>query len=100
MKRSHWSTTFHSTGDARFPYEAVVDGELWRVRLNAFPEEPSLYSLLVGGEVVEELVAWPLAWARPEDLATSDDPAERAEYERELAHVEHTRPIPPSKLVK
>lgn len=48
------------------PYEADVGGARWRVRVNEFPEEPSLYSLLVGDEVVEELMEWPAAWTRPE----------------------------------
>ena len=58
--------TFRATGDAMVPYEADVDGARWRVRVNEFPEEPSLYSLLVGDEVVEELMEWPAAWTRPE----------------------------------
>jgi hypothetical protein len=58
--------TFRETGDARFPFEASVDGETWLVRIDEFPEEPSLYSLIVDGEVVERLMAWPAAWVRPE----------------------------------
>jgi hypothetical protein len=53
---------FLSTDDARHPYVAEVDGARWTVRVNEFPEEPSVYSLLVDGVVVEELMAWPDAW--------------------------------------
>jgi hypothetical protein len=56
------SVRFHATDDARHPYAAEVDGVRWTVRVNEFPEEPSLYSLLVDGMVVEELMAWPEAW--------------------------------------
>lgn len=55
---------FVATDDARHPYAAEVDGTRWTVRVNEFPEEPSLYSLLVDGGVVEELMAWPAAWER------------------------------------
>jgi hypothetical protein len=56
---------FAATDDARHPYAAGVDGAGWTVRVNEFPEEPSVYSLLVDGVVVEELMAWPAAWERP-----------------------------------
>jgi hypothetical protein len=38
--------------------------------------------------------------ASPEIGTSSDDPVERAEYEREMEHFERTRNIKPSKLVK
>jgi hypothetical protein len=57
---------FVATDDARHPYTAEVDGARWTVRVNEFPEEPSLYSLLVDGVVVEELMAWPAAWEHPD----------------------------------
>ncbi len=56
---------FHDSGDARFPYRATVDGQSWRVRINEFPCTPSLYSLIVDGEIVEELMEWPATWLRP-----------------------------------
>lgn len=58
---------FARTGDARLPYEAELDGARWTVRVNEFPAEPSVYSLLVDGVVVEELMAWPAAWSRPDE---------------------------------
>ena len=94
------AVTLRATGDPRHPYRCVVDGELWLVRLNEFPEEPSLYSLLVDGVVREELMQWPIAWSRPDEGASGGDALERAEYERELAKGERTRAIGPSKTVK
>ncbi len=92
--RSERPVSFTATGDPRTPYGASVDGERWMVRMNEFPAEPSLYTLLVDGVATEELLEWPSAWTRPEDAL------ERAELERELAHFERTRAIAPSKFVK
>lgn len=58
---------FLATDDARHPYAAEVDGSRWTVRVNEFPEEPSVYSLQVNGVVVQELMDWPAAWERPAD---------------------------------
>ena len=65
MLRSLQTVTFRATDDARFPWATDVDGKRWTVRINEFPEEPSLYSLIIDGEVVEELMDWPAAWTRP-----------------------------------
>jgi uncharacterized protein YjbI with pentapeptide repeats len=67
MRPSQRQVTFRETDDARYPFEAVVDGKTWTVRIN----EPSLYSLIVDGEVVEELMEWPAAWTRPGAPATT-----------------------------
>jgi len=56
------------TASAEHPYEADVDGQRWTVRVNDFPAEP-LYTLLVDGQPVEDLDAWPGAWRRPEGKA-------------------------------
>ena len=100
MSRAQHPVTFRETGDARYPFEATVDGVTWTVRINEFPEEPSLYSLMIDGNVVEELMSWPPAWTRPDQAGASDDPHEKAELDREQAHFERTRKIGPSKLVK
>ena len=52
------------TASAEIPFEAAVDGRRWTVRVNDFPAEP-LYTLLIDGEKVEDLDAWPGAWRRP-----------------------------------
>jgi hypothetical protein len=97
MSRSQQQVTFRASDDPRHPFEAVVDGKRWTVRINEFPEAPSLYTLIVDGEDVEELIEWPAAWSRP---SPDDDPLEKAEYDRDLAQFERTRGIAPSKLVK
>lgn len=107
-KRSERGVTFRASADPRHPFEAEVDGQPWKVRLNEFPER-SLYTLIVADQEVEELTEWPAAWTRPEANAKSTPPSEppdtedaheRAEYEREKAQFERTSKIRPSKLVK
>lgn len=110
MKRSEQPVAFEATGDPRLPYAARVGDERWTVRVNEFPEEPTPYSLLVEGRLVEDLLAWPAAWTRTDTPTAAnvptggrpddDDPHERAELEREEAHLERTRGIRPSKLVR
>ena len=56
--------TWRATGKGEFPYEADVDGQMWRVRVNDFPAEP-MYTLLVDGDEVETFDGWPPAWVRP-----------------------------------
>jgi hypothetical protein len=63
-KRTTREVSFRRTASAERPYEAEVDGRRWTVRVNDFPAEP-LYTLLVDGEPVEDLDAWPPAWRRP-----------------------------------
>ncbi|MCK6552033.1 hypothetical protein L6R52_39745 [Myxococcota bacterium] len=60
------AVTFRATDDPRFPYEATVGTERWRVRIDEFPETPSLYTLFVDDVEVLGLVDWPRAWARPD----------------------------------
>lgn len=52
------------TASAEIPFEAVIDGRRWTVRVNDFPAE-RLYTLLIDGVEVEDLDAWPGAWRRP-----------------------------------
>ena len=96
MERIKLPINFESTEDSRFPYRASVNGEHWVVRINEFPESPSLYTLFVNDTAVEELMEWPNAWNRP---AFEIDNTERNEYERELKHFEQTRNIRPSDLI-
>jgi hypothetical protein len=65
MRHIERDVTFRATNDARYPYAADINGERWAVRINEFPEEPSVYSLLIDGQIVEELMDWPAAWTRP-----------------------------------
>lgn len=109
MSRSRKPVTFRETADARYPFEAEVDGATWTVRINEFPEAPSLYSLVIDGEVVEELMEWPAAWTRRTAAGSAprpgptrdadDDPYEKAEYDREQEHVRRAQEISPSRRV-
>lgn len=54
-----------ATGDPCAPYAATVGGQRWIVRVNDFPDSPSVYTLLVDGAPALELLAWPAAWRRP-----------------------------------
>jgi hypothetical protein len=65
VRPSTRETSWRRTASAEHPYEADVDGHRWTVQVNDFPAE-ALYTLLVDGEPVEDLEAWPSAWRRPE----------------------------------
>jgi len=97
---------FQPTPVARYPFEARVGEDLWLIRVNEFPEEPTPYSLLIAEQVVADLIEWPQNWTRPEidtfvsyRSETPHDAHEAAQFEREQAHEELTRSIPPSKNV-
>jgi hypothetical protein len=93
MRRVLQPVRFRASDDAGFAYVAEVGGELWRIRINEFPEHASLYTLLVNDNPAEELMEWPDAWVRPED------PVEQAEYAREIEHYARTKNIQPSSAV-
>jgi hypothetical protein len=57
------AAAWRETGDLDFPWTADVAGEVWRVRLNDFPEEP-MYTLFVGDEERGTFHDWPDAWER------------------------------------
>ena len=56
----HWA----ATGDAEYPWRALLDGHETRIRINDFPDEP-LMSLIVAGQSVGELEEWPASWTKP-----------------------------------
>ncbi len=53
------------TADPHFPYETVHEGQRLVLRINDWPDEPSLYTLMIHGKAVLELEEWPTAWRRP-----------------------------------
>jgi hypothetical protein len=59
-RRVAWS----ETSNAFRPWTATVDGSLWQVQLNDFPEE-DMYTLIVGGVPVGDFNNWPDTWQRP-----------------------------------
>jgi len=86
---------FEETGDARFPYQCMLDETVWAIRLGEFPEE-SLYILMLDGEVIAECQEWPKAWVRP---APNDEEARIAHFNREEeAWNEMAKSVSPLKL--
>jgi len=53
------------TGSAIRPYRAVVNGDEWVVRVNDWPEEPTVYHLEVNGSDAFGFDGWPDTWSRP-----------------------------------
>lgn len=56
---------FIATDDAEFPYVARDGAREWTVRVNDWPEDPTVYTLLSGGREVLDFDDWPEAWERP-----------------------------------
>jgi hypothetical protein len=55
--------TWSPTGDALVPWSAQVEGQIWSVRVNDFPEE-HLYTLLIGEKDTASFDAWPPVWRK------------------------------------
>jgi hypothetical protein len=54
-----WKHTLHP----EFPYEATVNRQQWRIRLNDFPEH-ALYTLIIDEQEAIDFDDWPQAWSR------------------------------------
>ncbi len=54
---------WHPTGEPEYPWAADVDGEVWKIRLNDFPDE-ILYTLMINGEARGDFHDWPETWSR------------------------------------
>jgi len=52
------------TGDAEHPYRAWVQSTWWVIRVNDFPEQPSVYSLFIDRREVAQIQRWPRAWTK------------------------------------
>ena len=52
------------TDDVDYPYEALVDGGRWRLRLNDFPDEP-LYTLFIEDREWGHFDDLPPSWSTP-----------------------------------
>ncbi len=61
LQRVAWS----ETTDAEFPAEAWVGGQRWLIRINDWPDDPYMYTLLIDGREAMELESWPDRWIRP-----------------------------------
>lgn len=53
------------TGAATQPYRAEVGGDEWLVRVNEWPEEPTVYTLFINGREAFGFDGWPDGWSRP-----------------------------------
>ena len=53
------------TGSATRPYRAAVNGDEWVVRVNDWPQEPTVYHLEVNGSDAFGFDGWPDTWSRP-----------------------------------
>jgi len=63
-KRRATPMTWEVTEDRNVPMRAKVGDRILTIRLNDSPAGPP-YTLLVDGEAVEDLDAWPVAWPLP-----------------------------------
>jgi hypothetical protein len=63
-KRRATTMTWEITEDRKVPLRSKVGDRILTIRLNDSPTDPP-YTLLVDGEAVEDLDAWPEAWPLP-----------------------------------
>jgi hypothetical protein len=63
--------SFLGTEDAESPLRAEVNGQVWTVRVNDFPEAP-MYTLAVDGTEVMDFDNWPKKWSRPRPAVNPD----------------------------
>jgi hypothetical protein len=61
--RQNSAMAWFLTGDPEYPYRAELGGIIYIMYSGDFPVEP-MYSLLVEGQVVDNLDSWPRAWIR------------------------------------
>jgi hypothetical protein len=59
-----------STDDPFHPWATEVDGTIWRVRINDFPDE-LMYSLIIGKEKVGDFHDWPETWQGTREVFTA-----------------------------
>lgn len=55
--------SWSKTDDPDYPYTAVINDRIWRLRINDFPEQ-ALYTLLIDEQEVGDLEDWPRRWSR------------------------------------
>ncbi|GAB3627887.1 hypothetical protein GCM10027419_27380 [Pandoraea terrae] len=58
----HWLPVGRNARDIAF--SSQVEGVLWELRLNNFPDEP-LYTLFIDAKEILHFTIWPDAWGRP-----------------------------------
>ena len=55
-----------ATRDPIFPLRAEIDGRPFRIRVNDWPDSPTVYSLVASDGRALDFDDWPPTWARPE----------------------------------
>jgi uncharacterized protein YjaG (DUF416 family) len=58
--------SWNLTGDPFQPWKTEVDGTIWHIRINDFPDE-LMYSLIIGSENAGDFHDWPEIWQRPSE---------------------------------
>jgi hypothetical protein len=53
------------TDDAEFPYSAKVGEDAWVIRVNDWPEDPTVFSLLVNDVEWLDFDGWSKKWNKP-----------------------------------
>jgi uncharacterized protein YjaG (DUF416 family) len=54
---------WHSTEETTFPWVAEVGNQIWKIRLNDFPDE-IMYTLMINGQPYGDFHDWPETWRR------------------------------------
>lgn len=53
------------TDDEEFPYTAQIEGKTWTIRVNDWPDDPTVFSLLVDGAEYLDFDGWSKNWNKP-----------------------------------
>ncbi len=64
MEYNQYPVSWKKTNDPEFPFEALVNGKCWKLRLNDFPQQ-LLYTLFIDDREEESFDLWPQAWIKP-----------------------------------
>lgn len=59
------SVAWTRTGDPDRMYTATIGEQCWEIRINEFPDEPYLFTLLIDGAAAIDFNDWPSHWHRP-----------------------------------
>jgi len=62
------------TDDGEYPYQAKVSGQVYKIRVNDWPEHPTVYSLIDPNGVATDFDDWPEPWYRSEASKSEELP--------------------------
>lgn len=75
LTTTDWRTqtiAWDRTEDGEFPYAAESAGRVLVVRVNDWPDAPSIYTLFVDDAEDHDFDDWPATWMRPGDDAATE----------------------------